>query len=78
MQNATGEAPTLIPVVKCTNKGHEHLSEVDQDGNHLLRLIPMVCSHCKRPAHYEYPIEDYRHDDGADCFLISGTASPCN
>jgi|1185.fasta_scaffold491175_2 hypothetical protein len=64
-------------IAQCGNDNHEHQTEIGHDGESLDHLEPMICSHCKRPAHYDFGIEDYRHDDASSCFLMQPSASPC-
>jgi hypothetical protein len=64
-------------ITLCGNDNHEHLTEIGRDGEPLGHLEPMICSHCKRPAHYDFGIEDYRHDEDASCFLMQPRASSC-
>lgn len=54
--------------MSCTNIRHDHQ---DHDVNGDLTGQTMVCSDCKRPAHYDTFIEQYQHDEArTDCFLI--------
>lgn len=64
-------------IAQCGNGDHEHQTEIGHDGEQLDRLEPMTCSHCKRSAHYDFSIEDYRHDGDTSCFLMQPRASSC-
>jgi hypothetical protein len=64
-------------IVQCGNQDHEHQTEIGRDGEPLDHLEPMICLHCKRPAHYDRTIEDYRHDDATECFLMRPADSSC-
>lgn len=68
------QAPTTV---RCGNENHEHLDEFDADGEPLECMVPMICHHCKRPAHYDSTVEDYAHDDDSSCFLMGPTRSTC-
>lgn len=58
----------------CVNERHDHFGQIEaaangtgfDTGNDLL-----VCGDCRAPMHYDYGVEDYRHDDPTvTCFLI--------
>lgn len=64
----------------CINQNHDHTTTVDPDGNEVAQPIAMNCGHCKLPAHYDYTIEGYVHDDpnAPECFLIGPfQGEPC-
>ncbi len=58
------------PILPCVNPQHDHTEPADPDDTNA-RLVPMRCHHCTLPSHYDYGIEDYRHDDpdAPGCFL---------
>ena len=56
----------------CRYPGHDHTTTQADDGSDLDTPVPMRCTHCGQPAHYDNKLGDYRHDNPAatDCFLI--------
>jgi hypothetical protein len=56
----------------CNNSKHDHTTTVDRDGMPVDPPIPMLCTHCGVPTHYDG--KEYRHDDpnAEPCFLIPG------
>jgi hypothetical protein len=54
----------------CENTAHDHFELDDSDV-----AVPMLCSDCDAPAHYDYDSETYCHDDpdAPDCFMIRMT-----
>jgi hypothetical protein len=64
---------TTMPctVGACPNERHDHYGE-----NEYGDTIALTCDGCGRPLHYDYDIEDYRHDDRvAECFLVAPQVS---
>jgi hypothetical protein len=59
----------LVRDLYCGNPNHDH-EGYDLNGNPT--GLPMRCADCGAPAHYDYGIEDYQHDNPAapPCFLI--------
>lgn len=47
----------------CVNPEHDHTTGVDLDGSSLDTPIPMLCTDCGVPTHYDETIRDYVHDD---------------
>ena len=71
MDTAHGRNPRGRGVVTghgtgCADPNHAHYDE---------ESAPMLCNDCGAPTHYDYGLEQYRHDDPATpaCFLIGGT-----
>lgn len=66
---------------KCINPKHDHTMTQDHEGYVVDPAIPMLCSHCLQPTHWDAGIHAYQHDgdDAPDCFLIDSDdeASPC-
>lgn len=65
----------------CQHPQHDHTYDYS-DGDVNRGVEPMLCQHCHLPAHYDYAIEQYVHDDStaAPCFLIPSRhpqATPC-
>jgi hypothetical protein len=56
----------------CVKKTHDHFTTQDGDGGELPdgQQKPMICGHCKRPAHYDETARDYQHDDDVECYLL--------
>jgi hypothetical protein len=64
----------------CTNPEHDHTTNIDRHGMETDEPIRLLCAHDDRPAHYDYTVEMYAHDDPAApaCFLIPFYAgTPC-
>lgn len=59
--------PSACTGLPCENPEHDH---TETDENDVTG--PMVCADCGMPAHYDYGVELYQHDDpdAPDCFLI--------
>ena len=54
---------------ECTNPMHDH---IDGDECSERYGLPMLCTGCDKPAHWDESIQDYRHDSAEtpDCFMI--------
>jgi hypothetical protein len=59
-------------ISRCASAEHDHTTLIARDGSELVRPVPMVCTDCGRPTHYDSTIEQYVHDDvdAPGCFLI--------
>lgn len=53
----------------CSYQQHDH-EEVDESGEGKPK--PMMCRDCHQPTHYDYKVDQYRHDNpqAAACFLV--------
>lgn len=56
----------------CRYPGHDHTTTQADDSSDPDAPLPMRCSDCGQPAHYDTRLGNYRHDNPAapDCFLI--------
>jgi len=67
---ATADMLAYELTLACTVESHEHTDHCDISGVELDYLVPMVCSHCYAPTHYDRALETYQHDEpGKPCWL---------
>lgn len=67
--NGGGRESLVIHNSDCSNPNHDH---IDGDPESERYGLPMLCTGCDKPAHWDESAQDYFHDsaDTPDCFMI--------
>lgn len=60
---------TMCTATECINPMHDH---IDGDDSSERYGLPMLCTGCDQPAHWDEITQDYSHDSAEtpNCFMI--------